>query len=135
MPGYIQTEEAALVIWFADHAAGVSTHDARAGLSAGEIAQAGEDAASVAHAVNGRSLYESKKQEFTAYKDILLYAPLNTPLPGTPAPPVVGALGLGALAACVARARQRAERIKARPDTRRPDTEQSSMCSGLTAPT
>ncbi len=113
----------------------------------------------MAHAVNGRSLYESKKQEFTAYKDILLYqsvekvdsrefgchcwlvqqcfpgcfsshcwtsqqwhpfstdcyAPLNTPLPGTPAAPVVGALPAGALAACVARARQRAERIKAHP--------------------
>ena len=50
-----------------------------------------------------------------AYKDILLYAPLNTPLPGTPVAPTVGALPAGALAACVARARQRAERIKAHP--------------------
>jgi len=115
MADYIPNEEAALVIWFADHAAGVNTHGATVGRSAGEIAQAAEDAASVAHAVNGRSLYESKKQELTAYKDILLYAPLNTPLPGTPAPPAVGGLGLGALAACVARARQRAERIKAHP--------------------
>jgi len=90
MPGYIPTEEAALVVWFADHAAGVSTHGVTVGLSAGEIAQAATDSDTVAHAVNGRSLYESKKQEFTAYKDILLYAPLNTPLPATPAPPPAG---------------------------------------------
>ncbi len=73
MPGYIPTEEAALVVWFADHAAGVATHGATVGLSAGEITQAADDAATVAHAVNGRSLYESKKQEFTAYKDILRF--------------------------------------------------------------
>jgi len=115
MPGYIPTEEAALVVWFADHAAGVSTHGLTVGLLPADIIQAAADAGTVAHAVNGRSLYESKKQEFTAYKDILLYAPLNTPLPGTPAAPAVGALGAGALAACVARARQRAEQIKAHP--------------------
>lgn len=115
MADYMPKEEGALVVWFADHAAGVATHGTTVGLSAGDITQAATDAATVSHAVNGRSLYESKKQEFTAYKDILLYAPLNAPLPGTPAPPAVGTLGLGALAACVARARQRAERIKAHP--------------------
>ena len=115
MADYVPKEEAALVVWFADHAAGVSTHGASVGLSPGDITQAAADAGTVAHAVNGRSLYESKKQEFTAYKDILLYAPLNAPLPATPAAPVVGALPVGALAACVARARQRAERIKAHP--------------------
>jgi len=116
MAGYIPTNEAELVVWFSDHAAGVGTHGASVGLSAGDITQAGDDAATVSHAVNGRSLYESKKQEFTAYKDILLYAPLNTPLPTTPTAPVVGTLAIGALAACVARARQRSERIKSHPD-------------------
>ena len=115
MADYIPKEETALLVWFADHAAGVSTHGATVGLSPADIAQATADADTVSHAVNGRSLYESKKQEFTAYKDILLYAALNTPLPGTPVPPTVGALGPGALAACVARARQRAERIKSHP--------------------
>ena len=55
MPGYIPTEEAALIVWFADHAAGVNTHGATVGLSAGEMAQAAEDATTAAHAVNGRS--------------------------------------------------------------------------------
>jgi len=114
--GYIPTEEGALVVWFNDHAAGVTTHGATVGLSAGEITQATTDAATVSHGVNGRSLYNSKAQEFTAYKDILLYAPINTPLPGTPAVPAVGTLGLGALTACVARARARAERMKAHPN-------------------
>lgn len=116
MPDYIPTSEADLVVWFADHAAGVATHGATVGLSAADIMQAAVDSQTVSHAVNGRSLYESKKQEFTAYKDILLYAPLNTPLPGTPVPPTVGTLPDGALPACVPRARQRAERIKSHPN-------------------
>ncbi|MCG3138305.1 MAG: hypothetical protein HJJLKODD_02167 [Phycisphaerae bacterium] len=116
MADYIPTEEAALVIWASDHAAGVATHGTTVGLAAADITQAATDAATIAHAVNGRSLYESKKQEFTAYKDILLHAPLNTPLPTTPAAPAVGALGAGAQAACIAHARQRAERIKAHPN-------------------
>lgn len=115
MADYIPTTEADLVVWFTDHAAGVSTHGATVGLSAADITQAVADDKTVTHAVTGRSLYNSKAQEFTAYKDILLYAPLNTPLPGTPTPPAVSALPAGALAACVARARQRAERIKTHP--------------------
>ncbi len=116
MPDFIPRVEADLLVWFADQAVGVTTHGGNVGLAPGDLPQATADAATVSHAVNGRSLYESKKQEFSAYKDILLYAPLNTPLPGTPIPPVVGALGPGSLAACVARARQRAERIKSHPN-------------------
>jgi hypothetical protein len=116
MADYIPKEEGALIVWATDHAAGVSTHGASVGLSAGDITQAAADATTIAHAVNGRSLYNSKAQEFTAYKDILLYGLLNTPLPSTPAPPAVGALPVAALPACVARARQRAERIKSHPN-------------------
>lgn len=115
MPDYVKTNEGDLVIQLNDHAAGVATHGALVGLSAGEISQAATDAATASHAVNGQSLYQSKSQEWTEYKFLLLYGPLNTPVPITPAPPVVGALGLGALAAVVARFRQRAERIKAHP--------------------
>lgn len=113
---YMPKSEAELVIWFNDHAAGVATHGATVGLTSAEIAQAAIDALVVAHAVNGRALYESKAQEFTEYKNILLYAPLNTPLPATPTPPAIGSLPPGALAGCVTRARQRAERIKAHPN-------------------
>lgn len=116
MADYIPPTEAELVIWANDHAAGVSTHGATVGLSAGEITQAATDASTISHAVNGQSLYKSKAQEFTEYKAALLYAPINTPVPTTPAPPVVGVLPIGALAACVARARQRAERIKSHPN-------------------
>ena len=109
---YMPTEEGALVVWFNDHAAGVATHGATVGLSAPEITQAATDAGTVSHGVNGRSLYASKAQEFTAYKDILLYALINTPLPSVPAAPAVGSLALGAKASCVTRARARAERMK-----------------------
>lgn len=115
MPDYIPTSEGDLIVWFKDHATGVATHGATVGLSAAEITQANTDSDVVSHGVQGRSLHESKKQEFTAYKDILLYATLNTPLPTTPVPPAVGALPAGSLSACIARARQRAERIKSHP--------------------
>ena len=75
MPDYIPPNEGDLVTWFKDHATGVNTHGATVGLSAGEITQAQTDSDVVDHAVLGRSLYNSKSQEFTAYKDILLYAP------------------------------------------------------------
>lgn len=116
MADFIPSSEAELVVWAADHALGVSTHGLTMGLSAADITQAVNDSLTIAHAVNGRSLYESKKQEFTAYKDILLYALLNTPLPSTPVAPVVGSPPIGALAACVLRARARAERIKSHPN-------------------
>jgi len=55
MPDYIPTAEGELVDWFADHAAGVSTHGASVRLSPGEVTQAAADASTVSHAVNGRS--------------------------------------------------------------------------------
>ena len=85
-------------------------------LADGDITQAATDASMVSLVVNGRSLLESKKQEFTAYKNSILYSPLNTPLPTLPTMPVLAALPLGALAAVIPRARQRAERIKAHPN-------------------
>lgn len=115
MADYIPDVEADLIVWFNDHSAGVSTHGAAVGLAAGDITQAATDATLVGLAVNGRSLLESKKQEFTAYKNLILYAPINTPLPTLPVMPALGAIPVGALASCVARARQRAERIKSHP--------------------
>ena len=55
MADYIPKEEAALVVWFADHAAGVNTHGVTVGLSPADVTQAAEDATTVSHAVNGRS--------------------------------------------------------------------------------
>lgn len=115
MADYVKRNEAELVIQLNDHAAGVATHGATVGLNAGDITEAATDATATSHAVNGQSLYESKSQEWTEYKAILLYADINTPLPGTPAPPSVGTLPLGAKPAIVPRLRQRAERIKAHP--------------------
>ncbi len=115
MSDYVKTNEADLVIQLNDHAAGVTTHGATVGFTAPEIAQATTDAATATHAVNGQSLYTSKGQEWTEYKRILLYGPLNDPMPGTPTAPVTGAPGIGALPSIVARFRQRAERMKAHP--------------------
>jgi hypothetical protein len=115
MADYVKTNEGDLLIQLNDHAVGVATHGATVGLSAPEIAQAATDATVAAMVVNGQSLYNSKSQEWTEYKALLLYGPLNTLLPGQPAPPAVAGVPLGALAAIVARFRQRAERIKAHP--------------------
>ncbi len=116
MPDYVATNEADLVIQLNDSAAGVSTHAATLGLTPGEVLDAANDAESASHAVNGQSLYTSKSQEWTEYKRLLLYGPLNTPTPITPVAPAVGTLPLGARAAIVARFRQRADGIKAKPN-------------------
>ncbi len=116
MPGYIPEDEDELVIWGNDHSAGVNTHGATVGLSPADITDAANDAAIIAHGLNGQSLYGSKSQEVTAYKDILLYSPIGTALPGTPTPPVVGGLPLGAKPSVVPRRRQTAERLKAHPN-------------------
>lgn len=115
MADYLPKREGDLVIWFNDHAAGVQTHGTTVGMSAAEKAQTLTDAATVEHAVEGRQLIDTDREEWTAYKDILLYAPLNTPLPGTPTDANKGTLGLGALAAIIARTRQMVERIKNHP--------------------
>ena len=109
---FIPDNEDELVTWFNDHAAGVATHGAMVGLTAGEIAQPAVDAQTVAHAVNARALYQSKSQEVTEYKNSLLYSALNTPVPGTPTAPAIGALPMGAIGNCVARARLRAQQVK-----------------------
>jgi len=85
------------------------------GLTAGEITQAATDATMGNMVVLARSLYASKTQEVTEYKNILLYSAINTPVPTLPSAPSIGPVPMGALAAIVARARQRAERIKAHP--------------------
>ncbi len=96
MADYVSTNEGDLVIQLKDHAIGVSTHSATVGLAAGDVTEASNDAAIASHAVNGQSLYTSKSQEWTEYKRLLLYGPLNTPTPITPVAPVVGSLPLGA---------------------------------------
>ena len=53
----------------------------------------------------GCLLLESKKQEFTAYKDGIFYTPLNTTLPTLPAMPVFAAFPGFDLAAVIPRAR------------------------------
>ncbi len=113
---YVATNEGDLIIQLNDHAVGVATHAATIGLVAADTTEAANDAAIASHTVNGQSLYNSKSQEWTEYKRLMLYGPLNTPLPGTPVAPVVGSLPLGAKAAVVARFRQRADRIKSHPN-------------------
>jgi hypothetical protein len=115
MADYIPRSEDALAIWLTDHAAGVATHGATVGLTPAEVTQAATDATVGNSAIVARSLFAAKTQEVTQYKDNVLYAPLNTPMPSPPAAPSIAALPVGALGAIVARARQRADRIKAHP--------------------
>ncbi|HRF60983.1 MAG TPA: hypothetical protein PLH94_13850 [Fimbriimonadaceae bacterium] len=116
MPDYVETNEAALVIQLNDHAVGMTTHGATLGFSPAEITQAATDASQTSMVVNQQSIIQSKAQEWTEFKKIVLYSPLNTPLPATPTAYTVPPPLLGALAAIVARFRQRAERAKAHPN-------------------
>ena len=114
MAYFIPKNEAARVIWFADHAIGVATHGATVGLIPAEITQAQVDADVVALLVGLRATMEAKKQEMTAFKNLVLYDPVDTPLPAMP-PIAIVALPVGALAGIMERAQLRAARIKAHP--------------------
>ncbi len=116
MPDYVETNEAALVVQLNDHAAGMSTHGTTLGFTAGEITQAATDASMASLVVNHQSIIQSKAQEWTEYKRIVLNAPLNTPLPSIPTAYTAPPMPMGALAAIKARFRQRAERAKAHPN-------------------
>jgi hypothetical protein len=115
MPDYVETSEADLVVQLNDHAAGMTTHGAALGFAPDEVAQAGFDAHTASLAVNQQSIIQSKAEEWTQFKRIVLYAPLHTPLPETPVPHTAPVVLPGAMAAIVARFRQRAERAKAHP--------------------
>lgn len=112
MADYMPDAEGDLVTWFSDFSAAIGVHGTALGLTAPEIAQVATDAQTVALVVTTRSLFESKKQEVTAMKNIILYSPVNTPMPVAPSQPAPIAFLIGALAAVVPRTRLLVERIK-----------------------
>lgn len=134
MADYVETNEAALVIQLNDHAVGMATHGTTLGFSAPEINQAATDAAEALMLVNQQSIIQSKAQEWTEFKKIVLYAPLNTPLPPMPTAYTVPPALVGALAAIVARFRQRGERAKAHPNYTQPIGEDLRIVAPVTPP-
>jgi hypothetical protein len=112
---YLPDSEDALKTWYLDFEAAAQTHGTTVGWSAAEKLQATANLATLTHAINGGQLIKTDGQEWTAYKDILLYAPLGTALPGTPADAAKGALSIGAIAGIIPWTRQIVGRTKKHP--------------------
>lgn len=91
------------------------THGPVLGATAGEVTQTTTDAAMLAFLVNGQEIKQTDAQEWTAYRDLIIYGPLNTPLPGLPTAGTIGAVPIGAAAAIIARTRALVERYKNHP--------------------
>lgn len=116
MPGdYMPDSEDELKTWYTDFEAAAQTHGTTVGWTAGEKTQVTANLNTILHAVNGQSLIRTDAQEWTNYKNILLYAPIGTAVPGLPADAAKGSLPLGAIAGIIAWTRQIVQRTKAHP--------------------
>lgn len=116
MPGdYLPDSEDELRTWYVDFEAAAQTHGTTVGWSAAEKTQATTNLAVLQHAINGQTLIRTDANEWTNYKNILLYAPIGTALPGTPSDAAKGTLPLGSIAAIVPWTRLIVQRSKAHP--------------------
>lgn len=112
---YLPRSEPALLVWFTNWATKIQIHGTLLGLSAPEKAQALTDLAVLTYCINVLAQYKNFLSEWVAYKDIMLYAPINTPVPAIPVAPTAPTPIIGTLAAIVKRCQQINERIRPHP--------------------
>lgn len=105
-----------LAIWYANFAAKIGGYAATFNLAAAEVTQVQTDNAAIQFVVNGQQIRQTDAQEWTRYRDLMLFAPLGTPMPPVPTPGNVGSLPAGAQASIIPRLRKLVERIKAHPN-------------------
>lgn len=105
-----------LVVWYANFAAKIGGYAATFNLAAAEVTQVQADHATIQFVVNGQQIRQTDAQEWTRYRDLMLFAPLGAPTPPTPTPGNVGSLPEGAQASIIPRLRRLVERIKAHPN-------------------
>ncbi|GIV04959.1 MAG: hypothetical protein KatS3mg016_0534 [Fimbriimonadales bacterium] len=113
---YIPTRLGDLIVWMANFATKLSGYASAFGLSAAEVAQVSTDRQVLEFAINGAQIRQTDAQEWTRFRDTVLFAPLGTPMPSLPTPGNVGTLPTGALASIVPRVRALVQRLKAHPN-------------------
>lgn len=102
-----------LVAWYQNFVAQLNTHSVTLGISAGQLTQAAADRDMIILCNDAANNADDYSKEVTAYREIIVNAPLGTGLPPVPTLPPAVVAALGALAAIQARTRKLVDQIKA----------------------
>lgn len=84
MSEYLPKSEAQLVIWFINFAAKLATHAATVGVTLAEVTLAGQYSTMLQRVVNGRQVKKTDSEEWTAFKDLIIYGSYTAPEPTEP---------------------------------------------------
>lgn len=112
---YLPKTLSELIVWFNNFATKISGYGATFGLTAAELTQIATDRTVLQLVINGAEIRRTDAQEWTQFRDRVLFAPLNTPMPSLPTPGNVGTLPSDAQASIIPRLRALVQRIKAHP--------------------
>lgn len=113
---YLPNKLSDLIVWFANFATKIGGYASTFGLTPAEVAQVQTDNTVVQLIINGAEIRKADYQEWVAFRDLVLNAPLGTPMPSAPTPGGVGALPGTAAASIIPRLRALVQRIKAHPN-------------------
>lgn len=113
---YLPNSLSELIVWFANFAAKIGGYASTLGLSPAEVTQVQTDNATLQLVINGGEIRRADYQEWVEFRDLVLHAPIGTPMPPTPTPGSVGAVPSGAQASIIPRLRALVQRIKAHPN-------------------
>lgn len=117
MPGdWYPTRLADLPPWEANFGTQVAATGATYGLSVGDQTDVANDKINAPLLVNYKEAVDAYRQAVTEYVDIILNAPIGTPMPPAPAAPAAPTLAIGSKTAMKARTRGYAGIVKADPD-------------------
>lgn len=105
-----------LAIWYANFASKIGGYAALFGITSAEVNQVQVDNTVLNLVIRGQRIRQTDAQEWTNYRDVMLFASLNAPTPPMPTPGNVGTLPDGARASIIPRLRQLVDRIKSHPN-------------------
>ncbi|MCX7993403.1 MAG: hypothetical protein N2651_07010 [Fimbriimonadales bacterium] len=113
---YLPKTLSGLIVWFANFATKIGGYASTFGLTPAEVTQVQTDRATLELVINGANIRRADAEEWTQFRDTVLFAPLGTPMPPMPTPGAVGSLPAGAMASIIPRTRALVQRIKAHPN-------------------
>lgn len=116
MPDYIPRVLSQLIAWFVNFASKLAVHGPNLGVTAAEITAAANDSTTVQHVINGQQIRQTDAQEFTRFRDQVLYGGESGEEPGAPAPgTITPALPDPIPFGIIPRTRDLAQRMKSHP--------------------
>lgn len=113
---YLPDKLSDLIVWFANFATKIGGYASALGLTPAEVTQVQTDRTTLEIAIQGAEIRRADAQEWTQFREIVLFAPIGTPMPPTPTPGSIGAIPSGAQAAIIPRLRALVQRIKVHPN-------------------